>query len=90
MTEEWREVARMNGAYEVSDNGNIRSKDRTVVTCAGWSMTRKGQRISPMKQNKGYFWFTFPLNVKRRKVVACSSTGLSLRRLFQIPTENLL
>lgn len=76
MTEEWREVARMNGAYEVSDNGNIRTKDRTVVTCAGWSMTRKGQRISPMKQNKGYFWVYVPAECQKTQ-----GRGVLLHRL---------
>jgi len=56
MNEEWRAVDWMEGAYEVSSLGAVRSTSRTVVTCAGWTLTRKGQALKPTAngRRRGY------------------------------------
>lgn len=61
MTDQWRAVQWMDGAYEVSNLGGVRSTDRTVVTCAGWSLTRKGQAIRPMTNSRGYLRVYVPV-----------------------------
>lgn len=50
----WRSVAGHEGYYEVSDLGNVRSIDRTVVQSNGKVRFFPGRVIRPRKQNSGY------------------------------------
>lgn len=59
MSEEWRPVIGFEGWYDVSDLGNVRSRDRTVRP--GYtthrpmgSMRRKGRALSPYRRPDGY------------------------------------
>ncbi|MGV8064597.1 NUMOD4 motif-containing HNH endonuclease [Mycobacterium kansasii] len=53
MTVEWRPVVGFDGSYEVSDQGQVRSLDRTKVT-AGKVTRISGRLLKPMVQHKGY------------------------------------
>lgn len=52
--EVWRPVFEYEGLYEVSDLGNVRSVDRTVVCKNGRKQFWKGMMLKPWKNKKGY------------------------------------
>lgn len=56
--EEWRPILGFEGLYEISDWGNGRSLDRTIVQKGRWgkdvSVTYKGRILKPNKVGKGY------------------------------------
>lgn len=54
--EEWRPVVGFEESYEVSDEGNVRSKDR-YVRCSRGEKTRpwKGKQLSKILAAKGYY-----------------------------------
>ena len=55
MTDErWRPIPGWEGAYEVSDQGGVRSLDRTVVGRDGVARRRRGQALKLMLTTKGY------------------------------------
>lgn len=53
MTEHWLPVVGWDGLYEVSDQGRVRSLDRTFVDMLGRSVTRRGRVLAQPKAN-GY------------------------------------
>ena len=58
MKEEWRDVVSFGGvfaeAYQVSNMGNVRSKDRLVVFSDGRKRLYEGQKIKGRKNCYGY------------------------------------
>lgn len=55
MPEEWRPVLGYEGFYEVSDDGRVRSLDRTTVTKIGTSMSFKGRQMTAtVRKQSGY------------------------------------
>lgn len=52
--EEWRPVVGFEGLYEVSNLGNVRSLDRTIVRSDGVVQSRSGRLLIPFKNNDGY------------------------------------
>lgn len=65
MTEEWRDVKGFEGAYQVSNLGNVRSVTRTFVDATGVMRTYKGHPIT--KVNAGKTYRTVCLQYKGRK-----------------------
>ena len=56
MMEEWRPVVGYEDYYEVSDRGNVRSKDRVVAQRNGTQKRIKGRLMTKSKGNgKGYY-----------------------------------
>lgn len=53
--EVWKEIKEVDGVYEVSNKGNLRSKDRFVKVCGGGKRLLKGQIIKPAKCKNGYY-----------------------------------
>src|SRR4051812_35058077 len=51
---EWRSVVGHEGAYEVSDDGQGRSIDRTMITVRGVRLPLKGQPLRPALASHGY------------------------------------
>ena len=51
--------------YEISNQGNVRSKDRMIVTIDGKSYIKRGQVLKPKKHKDGYLFITLT-DVKRR------------------------
>lgn len=49
----WKEI-QGHPNYEVSDEGQIRSRDKTVTTDKGWSFFSKGRILKPWKGTSGY------------------------------------
>ena len=62
--ENWKDVPGWEGWYQVSDEGQIRSVDRTFNKSNGVTMTQKGQIIVPFLTNKGYYNVHFYKNSK--------------------------
>ena len=54
MTETWKSVVGREGLYEVSDQGRVRSVDRTVHYKDGRTRRLKGRVLKPWKNRKGY------------------------------------
>lgn len=50
----WKDIADYNG-YQVSNLGNVRSKNRTIMRKNGIKQTFKAKNLSPCKNNKGYY-----------------------------------
>lgn len=50
--EEWKSI--FDGSYEISNFGDIRSVDRTITASKGYSIQRKGQKMTPTITPKGY------------------------------------
>ena len=53
--EEWRDVEGYEGLYQVSNEGRVRSLDRTIIKKNGVSLTVKGKIIKPRPIKNGYF-----------------------------------
>lgn len=54
MQEVWKDVPEFEDSYQVSNLGNIRSKDRFVKTCGGGVRLAKARNIKPAKCVNGY------------------------------------
>lgn len=54
MPESWRNIPGFDGAYQVSNQGNLRSVDRVTITRNGRSHTLKGRPLTPRVDADGY------------------------------------
>lgn len=54
MQEIWRDVIGYEEQYQVSDLGNIRSKDRTIIDCLGRKRALKSHKIRIQTSKIGY------------------------------------
>lgn len=54
MSELWKDVIGYEEQYQVSDLGNVRSKDRTIVDCLGRKRTLKSCKIRIQTSKIGY------------------------------------
>lgn len=54
MTETWKDIPGWEGFYQVSDQGRIRSVDRTIPHARYGTVNRKGKVMSPGSNPKGY------------------------------------
>lgn len=70
MEEEWRPVVDFEGYYEVSNLGNIRSVDRTVISSNGKELHYKGKHITPGIDKDGYTTYGLYVNSKQTRVKA--------------------
>lgn len=67
--EEWRNIPDFEGYYQVSNLGNVKSLDRTLVNKLGVSFFRRGIPIRPdlNKRGKGYYQVNLSNGTKKRK-----------------------
>lgn len=100
MVEIWREIPGFSDFYEVSNFGNVRSKDRTVRHNFGGEKTVKGRTISQLVTPNGYCQ-VFLWREGKRKVclvhrlvllafVGVCPAGCEVRHLNSIKTDNRL
>lgn len=61
--EEWRDISKLGGSYQVSNLGRVRSLTRRTPNRGGWQ-TRKGQILKPEKARNGYLRITLWTNGK--------------------------
>ena len=66
MEEIWKDVVGFEDAYQVSSLGNVRSKDRTVVTERYKNRKQKGQNIKLRYDKDGYLTFNAKWNGKNK------------------------
>lgn len=50
----WKPIPGYEGQYEVSDQGRVRSLDRTLTTKLGYQRRHKGHMINPRLSRRGY------------------------------------
>lgn len=63
----WKPIERLEGYYEISNKGRIRSLDRMVSGCYGSTQLKKGQIMKPIKMPNGYLAQGFYFNGKHRQ-----------------------
>lgn len=64
----WKDITDFENAYELSDAGIVRSKDRICIDSLGRKRFRKGQVLSPDIAPNGYYRITLAKNgVKMQK-----------------------
>ena len=67
-TEEWRPVKGLEGIYEVSNRGRVRSLDRIEVMKNGVARPRKGRILKPNVKANGYYCFHYSYKCKTIEV----------------------
>jgi len=68
----WKDVVRFEEYYEVSNIGNVRSKDRNVISKDGRSLFFKGKNLKLSINSKGYYTICIKLrnlNLNKTKTV---------------------
>ena len=61
----WKDIIGFEYAYEISDSGVVRSKDRMCVDSKGRKRFRKGQALNPDIAPNGYYRVTLAKDGKR-------------------------
>jgi lambda repressor-like predicted transcriptional regulator len=65
MTEEiWKDIKEFEGTYQVSNRGNVRSLDRTVITNNGYRRGLKGKNVIKMTDRYGYSYVNLSTSPK--------------------------
>jgi hypothetical protein len=64
----WRDIPGWETRYEVSEHGDVRSKDMVVGAKGGKTAVRKGRVLSPVKKNNGYLAVTLTDGVNRPQI----------------------
>ena len=100
MNEEWRPVVGWEDLYEVSDQGRVRSSDRTVHCKNGRTRRYKGRLLKPQKSGGGYLQVALCRGDKPRRsyihrlVLAAFAgpcpDGMETRHLNGNPADNRL
>lgn len=68
MVEEiWKPIDGLDGYYEISNKGRVRSLDRILRGCYGSTQLKKGQIMKPVKMKNGYLSQGFYFNGKHRQ-----------------------
>ena len=67
MPERWKPVVGFEGIYEVSDQGGVRSIDRTIVCKDGRYIPAKGKMLAPFEDRHGYLRATLSRDGRSRK-----------------------
>ena len=63
----WVKIKGYEEFYEISSNGEIRSKDRTLTDKIGRTRSWKGKILNPGIAQNGYYRVTFSINKKRKQ-----------------------
>lgn len=62
----WKDVLGYEGLYEISNMGNIRSLDRTIVTKRKNIRIKKGKILAPQKTTVGYYIVVLHKDLKQK------------------------
>ncbi|RDB46163.1 NUMOD4 motif-containing HNH endonuclease [Tsukamurella tyrosinosolvens] len=95
MSEVWRAVPGHEGAYEVSDQGRVRSLDRSVLR-RGHEVQVTGRILKPARNTKGYFHVTIGGSTRKvhrlvmQAFVGEMPAGMVTRHLNGDQTDNRL
>ena len=73
--ENWRPVTGLEGIYEVSNFGRIRSLDRIEIMKNGVARPRAGRIIHPNIKANGYYCFHFSINGKTKEMSVHRAVG---------------
>jgi hypothetical protein len=65
VTEEWRDVVGLEGLYQVSSHGRVRSLDRVITRKTGAKQSYKGKLLKPALLKVGYLY----VNIRGSKAV---------------------
>jgi hypothetical protein len=57
--EQWRDIPGFEGAYQVSDQGSVRSLDRHVLSTDGRTILYKGRSLRPAPRPSGHLTVSF-------------------------------
>lgn len=71
MAEMWKAVVGFEGFYEVSNEGRVRSLDRTIIDVDGHKRNYKGGLLTPCDAGKGYRNVMLQAEGKRRTPRLC-------------------
>lgn len=63
----WMDVKGWEDYYQISEDGKIRSKDRTITDKIGRTRSWKGQILNPDIAPNGYYRVSFSINRKRQQ-----------------------
>ena len=98
--ERWKDVPTMEGYYQVSNLGRVRSKDRIVRHNCGGDKKVKGQMLSRSKNGNGYYYVHLYKEGNRKmflvhRMVLLAFVGecppnMEVRHLNSVPTDNRL
>jgi hypothetical protein len=64
----WKDIPGWETRYEISEYGDVRSKDMVVGAKGGKTAVRKGRVLSPVKKNNGYLAVTLTDGVNRPQI----------------------
>ncbi|WP_396877333.1 NUMOD4 domain-containing protein [Mycolicibacter heraklionensis] len=98
-SEKWLPVPGWEGIYSVSNHGNVRSEDRTIIRSDGRRMTLRGRQLVPsVKPRTGHRWVGLLRNSVRTHAnvhhlvltafVGARPAGLVCRHLDDDPANN--
>lgn len=63
----WKDIKGYEEIYEISDTGEVRSKDRLCIDSKGRKRFRYGQKINPDIAQNGYYRVTLAKNGKKKQ-----------------------
>lgn len=91
--ETWKPIPGYEGSYEASDQGRIRSLDRTIIEKTGRAVNVRGRILKPTEGNKRYLLVTLSGRTKRvhRLVLAAfegENPDMQVRHLDGDPQNN--
>ena len=64
----WLDIPGWETRYEISENGDVRSKDMVVGAKGGKTAVRKGRVLAPVRKNNGYLAVTLTDGVNRPQI----------------------
>lgn len=93
--ETWKPIPGYEGSYEASDQGRVRSLDRTIIEKTGRAVNVRGRVLKPTEGNKRYLLVTLSGRTKRvhRLVLAAfegENPDMQVRHLDGDPQNNRL
>lgn len=64
----WADIPGWETRYQISENGDVRSKDMQVGAKGGGKAVRKGRVLAPVRKNNGYLCVTLTDGVNRPQI----------------------
>ena len=68
MEETWKDIIGLEGSYQISTLGRVRSKDRYAKVCGNGKRLVKGKIIKPTLCKNGYYEYQLSTGEKKRKI----------------------
>lgn len=64
----WKDIEGFEDYYQISSDGRVRSKDRTIIDKIGRKRSWKGQLLNPDIAQNGYYRVTLSINRNRKQL----------------------